>query len=378
MAEPDFPEAEFEERLERAQRAMRANGLDALFFTTEAEVRYFTGFRTLFWQSPTRPWFLVVPASGKPIAVIPQIGAHLMASTWIDDIRTFSAPHPTDDGVSLLADCLSGYGKIGMPMGRESAMRMPLRDFRALTARLANPEFVDASDLMMKLRMVKSEREIALLREICGIGSAGFANAATLFHEGQSLKEVFRTFRIELLRQGADDVPYLVGGAGQGGYGDVISPPTDRQLEAGDILMLDTGATKNGYFCDFDRNFAIGSASDEVRTAHEKLVRAVKAAADIARPGQTCADLFSAMTAVLGQDDGDVGRLGHGLGMQLTEMPSITGFDTTGLTENMVMTLEPSIDLGNGKMMVHEENIVVRDGPPEFLSTPAPEDIPLI
>lgn len=378
MAEPDFPEAEFEDRLERAQGAMRADGLDALFFTTEAELCYFTGFRTLFWQSPTRPWFLVVPATGKPIAVIPQIGAHLMASTWLEDIRTFSAPHPTDDGVSLLADCLSAYGKVGMPMGRESALRMPLRDFRELTVRLAHLEFADASDLMMRLRMVKSEREIALLREICGIGSAGFANAASLFHEGQSLKEVFCTFRIELLRQGADDVPYLVGGAGQGGYGDVISPPTDQRLEAGDVLMLDTGATKNGYFCDFDRNFAIGGASDEVRAAHEKLVLAVEAAAAVARPGSTCSDLFSAMTKVLGQQDGDVGRLGHGLGMQLTEMPSITSFDTTELIENMVMTLEPSIGLGNGKMMVHEENIVVRDGPPEFLSTPASREIPVI
>ncbi|MBV6651194.1 MAG: aminopeptidase P family N-terminal domain-containing protein, partial [Hoeflea sp.] len=158
MAEPDFPDAEYADRLERAQRAMRSEGLDALFFTTEAELRYFTGFRTLFWQSPTRPWFLVVPASGKPIAIIPQIGAHLMASTWIDDIRTFSAPHPSDDGVSQLADCLSGYGKVGMPMGRESTLRMPLRDFRALTSRLPHLEFADASDLMMRLRMVKSKR----------------------------------------------------------------------------------------------------------------------------------------------------------------------------------------------------------------------------
>nr|WP_319384425.1 Xaa-Pro peptidase family protein [uncultured Roseibium sp.] len=378
MAEPDFPETEFEGRLTRAQRAMRSEGLDALFFTTEAELRYFTGFRTLFWQSPTRPWFLVVPVSGKPIAIIPQIGAHLMAATWVDDIRTFAAPHPTDDGISLLAECLSRFGRVGMPMGRESALRMPLREFRELTTRLSHLEFVDASDLMLQLRMVKSEREIALLRQICGIGSAGFANAANLFQEGQTLKEVFRTFRIELLRQGADDVPYLVGGAGQGGYDDVISPPTDQQLEKGDVLMLDTGATKNGYFCDFDRNFAIGVATDAVRVAHEKLVLAVEAAAAVARPGRTCADLFSAMTAVLGQDDGDVGRLGHGLGMQLTEMPSVTGFDTTGLEENMVMTLEPSIDLGNGKMMVHEENIVVRDGPPEFLSTPAPKEIPVI
>ena len=378
MADPDFPESEFETRLDLAQRAMRTEGFDALFFTTEAELRYFTGFRTLFWQSPTRPWFLVVPAAGKPVAIIPQIGAHLMAATWIDDIRTFPAPHPTDDGLSLLADCLRRFGIIGTPMGRESALRMPLADFETLKSRLAQTQFTDASPLVTRLRMVKSEREIALIRDICRIASAGFANAGNLFREGQTLKDVFRAFRIELLEQGADDVPYLVGGAGKGGYGDVISPPSDRRLEAGDVLMLDTGATKNGYFCDFDRNFAIGHASSTVRAAHEKLVLAVSAAADSARPGKTCADLFKAMTAILGQQDGDVGRLGHGLGMQLTEAPSITGFDQTVLQENMVMTLEPSIELGDGKMMVHEENIVIRDGHPEFLSTPAAPDIPVI
>lgn len=378
MADADFPEVEFEERLERAQRAMHDNGFDALFFTTEAELRYFSGFRTLFWQSPTRPWFLVVPATGKPVAVIPQIGAHLMASTWLEDVRTFSAPHPTDEGISLLSDCLKRFDRIGVPMGRESSLRMPLRDYQNLRSRLGQAEFADASAMMMHLRMVKSAREIALLRDICQIGSAGFANAENLFFEGQTLKEAFRAFRIELLNQGADDVPYLVGGAGQGGYGDVISPPSDQKLKHGDVLMLDTGATKNGYFCDFDRNFAIGQANDAVRSAHEKLVLAVSAAADAARPGATCSDLFRAMTDVLGQEDGDVGRLGHGLGMQLTEAPSITGFDETVLEENMVMTLEPSVGLGDGKMMVHEENIVVRQGAPEFLSARSLPEIPVI
>ena len=65
----DFEPAEFEHRTERAQQLMRAQGLDALFLMSEPEVRYFSGFRTLFWQSPTRPWFVIVPSSGKPIAV---------------------------------------------------------------------------------------------------------------------------------------------------------------------------------------------------------------------------------------------------------------------------------------------------------------------
>lgn len=224
MSEQDFPEDEFAARTQAAQKAMNSQGIEALFFTTEAEMRYFTGFRTLFWQSPTRPWFLVVPVNGKPIAVIPQIGAHLMASTWIDDIRVFSAPHPVDDGIALLADTLKGFTKIAMPMGRESALRMPLRDFQRLRDLTNHAEYLDGTGLIQSLRMVKSEREIALLRKICGIGSAAFARAPELIHTGQPLNEVFRTFRIELLKQGADDVPYLVGGAGQGGYGDVISP----------------------------------------------------------------------------------------------------------------------------------------------------------
>ena len=148
------------------------------------------------------------------------------------------------------------------------------------------------------------------------------------------------------LTEGAEDVPYLVGGAGQGGYADVISPPSDQPLENGDILMLDTGATLGGYFCDFDRNFAIGKASDQCRRAHETLHRATEAALAIARPGRTCRDLFEAMAGVIGEGGGDVGRYGHGLGIQLTEPPSLVAFDNRVLEAGMVLTLEPGRGLG--------------------------------
>lgn len=83
---------------------MAEGSIDALLLTTEPEVRYFSGFLTQFWQSPTRPWFLVVPATGRPVAVIPEIGEPLMSQTWIDDFRTWPSPSPDDEGVSLLAD----------------------------------------------------------------------------------------------------------------------------------------------------------------------------------------------------------------------------------------------------------------------------------
>ena len=99
--ERGFDDAEFLGRTTRAQTLMARRGLDGLLLMTEAEVRYFSGFHTLFWQSPTRPWFLFVPASGKPIAIIPEIGADLMRKTWLSDIRTWNAPRPSDDRVNL-------------------------------------------------------------------------------------------------------------------------------------------------------------------------------------------------------------------------------------------------------------------------------------
>jgi Xaa-Pro aminopeptidase len=372
---------------------MREQHLDALLFTTEPEIRYFTGFRTLFWQSPTRPWFLIVPSAGKPIAVIPEIGAHLMACTWLDDIRTWASPHASDDGVSLLSQALSHAGRIGIPMGRESSLRMPLNDFQRLQDSLTTSEFGDATALVQQLRMVKSEAEIAKHAAACTIASRAFAAASGLFFEGQALNEAFRSFKIELLKQGAEDVPYLVGGAGPGGYDDVISPPDSQPLVRGDVLMLDTGATLQGYYCDFDRNFAIGDANDTAKKTYRTLYEATEAGLAAARPGARCADVYHAMAKVIDAAGGKVsgvGRFGHGLGMQLTEAPSLISFDDTVLKENMVITLEPSmgmgiatnvnVDTGNGiqKIMVHEENIVVRDGAPQLLSERAPESLPVL
>ncbi|MEM7318183.1 MAG: Xaa-Pro peptidase family protein, partial [Pseudomonadota bacterium] len=355
MSLPDrgFPEAEFVARTERAQALMAETGLAGLLLTTEPEVRYFSGFQTLFWQSPTRPWFLFVPASGKPIAVIPEIGAELMRTTWLDDIRTWGAPAPKDDGISLLSDVLAPLAQnretLGVLKGHETSLRMPLGDYERLMQGLGGLNVADATGLIRALRMVKSEREIEKLAHICDIGSRAFAQVPGIAQEGQPLEELFREFRRSALALGADDVPYLVGGADTGGYRDVISPPSRRPLTRGDIVMMDTGANWDGYFCDFDRNFAIGTADSTSRRAYDVLWRATEAGIAAARPGATCRQLFQAMQSVIAEMDqsgGDVGRLGHGLGMQLTEWPSHAAFDSTEIVENMVLTLEPSLSYG--------------------------------
>jgi len=383
--ERGFPPAEFATRTDRAQALMAREGLAGLLLTTEADLRYFSGFHTLFWQSPTRPWFLFVPAAGKPVAIIPEIGADLMHRTWLDDIRTWSAPAPQDDGISLLTELLAPLAgkaaRIGVMMGHETHLRMPLADWERLIAGLPGLRIADATGLVQGLRMVKSPAEIDKIAHICAIGSASFARVPDLVAEGMPLEEVFRAFRREALAQGADDAPYLVGGADRGGYRDVISPPTRKPLQRGDILMLDTGLTWDGYFCDFDRNWAVGHADDTARRAYDVLWRATEAGIAAARPGATCRDLFHAMSAVIAEMDasgGDIGRLGHGLGMQLTEQPSHAAFDTTELRENMVLTLEPSLSYGDGLMMVHEEDIVVTSEGGRLLSARAAPDLPVI
>ena len=83
-----FTRAEFEARHRRAGQLMAEEELDALLVTSEQHVRYFTGFDSQFWASPTRPWFVIVPADGPLVAVIPEIGGPGMAATWVDDVRT--------------------------------------------------------------------------------------------------------------------------------------------------------------------------------------------------------------------------------------------------------------------------------------------------
>lgn len=376
-----FPSEEFEARVAAAQARMAEAGLSALLLTTEPEIRYLTGFLTRFWESPTRPWFLILPASGRPAAVIPTIGESLMRAGWITDVRSWRSPDYEDDGIGLLAETLRelapGAGRIGAPSGPETHLRMPLESWERLRAALGSERFVGDAGILRRLRMIKSEREIAKIRAACAIAGRAFARLPERAKAGDPLETVFRRFQGLCLEEGADWIAYLAGGAGPGGYGDVISPATDRPLSPGDVLMLDAGVVWDGYFCDFDRNFSVGPPAPEIENAHARLLEATEAAFAMARPGVLAADLHAAMRGVLGRDAAE-GRLGHGLGMQLTEPPSLIPEDRTPLEPGMVLTLEPAIATAPGRLLVHEENIVIRERGADRLSPPTPRRPPVL
>ena len=373
-----FELAEFERRTASAQNLMSVAGFDAMVVTTEPEFRYFSGFHTQFWESPTRPWFLVVPADGRPIGVIPTIGAAGLAATWVEEIHTWSSPNPADDGVTLLGGVLkqlaTNHKRVGLTLGPEARLRMPPNDFLRLRDELGSDEVGDASDIIRRLRVVKSEAEIDKIRHVAQIASSAFDTLAGELSVGMTEREACKAMTLEMLRLGADSAPYVMGASGVGSYDNIIMGPTDRVLGDGDVMLIDTGATYDGYFCDFDRQFAFGPPTSEAVAAYDVVYEATEAGYRMAQPGATTHDVWKAMSDVLtagGSLGNDVGRMGHGLGMQLTEWPSFQEGGDVTLAPGMVMTLEPGMEYLPGRYMVHEENIVIRDGEPEYLSVQA-------
>jgi Xaa-Pro dipeptidase len=379
-----FTAAEFEKRTARAQKIMDRHGFDALLLTAPPNVRYFTGFDSQFWESPTRPWFVVVPREGAPIAVIPEIGAPEMALTWIKDIRTWAAPNPEDDGLSLLKSTIESlprkHGKVGAEMGREMALRMPVAEFLQLRGSLGL-SLENGSPCIWEIRMVKTAAEIDHIHYICQIASDAYEALPSQISIGESEREIVRKLRIDVARRGADSTPFMPAISGPGGVAQIVCGPHDRPIETGDILFIDTGSTFDGYFCDFDRNYAVGQVSDEAKRVHEALWLATEAGIAAAVPGARTDDVWRAMATIIeaaGAIGNNVGRLGHGLGMQLTEPPSHRLGDGTLIVENMVLTIEPGMEYAPGKMIVHEENIAVTKDGPRLLTKRAPRELPVI
>ena len=380
-----FDISEYENRLDNIQRLMRSQKMDAILLTTQVDIEYYTGFKTQFFQSPTRPWYVVIPSDNKPKAIIPTIGESGMRQTWLDDIRTWTSPNPKDDGISLLLATIksltSKYKCLGVPKSQESTLRMPLDDYEGLINSLSGIEIKDANKILRQVRLVKSSAEIDKIKHICQLTSQGFKDLNHLLKAGESEQENCKRFKQHLLSLGVDETPYMVAGSGNDGYGSIIMGPGDKIIEECVLFIIDTGSVFDSYFCDFDRNFAFGHICDEAKKAYKVVFDATDAGFSAAQVGNTTSDVFHAMNDVLqkgGALGNSVGRLGHGLGLQLTEWPSNTATDNTTLRPGVILTLEPGMAYLPGKEMVHEENIVITESGPEWLTKRASEELPII
>lgn len=380
-----FSLSEYAARLESLQRRMHEKQFDAVLLASEHEIRYFSGFHSQFWQSLTRSWYLLIPSDGQPVAVIPSIGVAGMENLGVARVSSWSSPQPADEGLSLLVSEVEKiprrHGNLGLMLGAESHWRVAQGDIERLQQALSGWNWQDVAADIWAQRWVKSPDEIAKIRYVADLASKVKHDFARHVRLGMDEHTIVRLLRQKLLEDGVDNVPFLIAGAGQGGYADIIMGPSDYVPKLGDVLILDTGAQFDGYFCDFDRNYAFGQTTAAAREAQLRLWQVTENVLKAIRPNMRCDEVFALMNDALAPfaaGAGGIGRMGHGLGMGLTEWPSIHPDYRTPLSIGAVLTLEPALMYAEGKMLVHEENIVITEAGAELLTNRAPQEFLLV
>ena len=134
-----FDTTEYKERIKKARELMKNSGMEMLLITSPQNFRYFTGLDSYFWESPTRPWFVLISLNNDPIAIVPSIGKTAMQKTWIKNIKTWQSPNPEDEGLTVLQETIlsiKNQASIGCELGKESFLRMFIKDFNKLNHNL--------------------------------------------------------------------------------------------------------------------------------------------------------------------------------------------------------------------------------------------------
>lgn len=378
-----FPKEEYLKRLDNIHKKLENENIDAIVITSPANFRYFSGLDSNFWESPTRPWFLIISKNGKIKALVPSIGLSAIESTFIKDIEVWQSPNPKDEGTSLLKKIIKTFPKnsnIGFELGMETYLRMSIKEFLKIKKDLQEYNFIDSTNIIWSLRKIKSDLEIKNIEKVCSITSKVFNNLINKISLGMSEREIATIFKKDLINNGVDYIMYLSCASGINGYNQIICNPSEKKIGDGDILIIDTGSTLNGYYCDFDRNFGFGNINQKSLDAYNKLWDATEKTLEIIKPGISCKEVYESLSKNLFSSNvkSSVGRMGHGFGLQLTEPPSIMIDDNTILEKNMILALEPSIEIENDLMLVHEENILITQNGNRLLSSRTPKELPVI
>ena len=378
-----FPKEEYLKRLDNIHKKLENENIDAIVITSPANFRYFSGLDSNFWESPTRPWFLIISKNGKIKALIPSIGLSAIESTFIKDIEVWQSPNPKDEGTSLLKKIIKTFPKnsnIGFELGMETYLRMSIKEFLKIKKDLQEYNFIDSTNIVWSLRKIKSDLEIKNIEKVCSITSKVFNNLINKISLGMSEREIATIFKKDLINNGVDYIMYLSCASGINGYNQIICNPSEKKIGDGDILIIDTGSTLNGYYCDFDRNFGFGNINQKSLDAYNKLWDATEKTLEIIKPGISCKEVYESLSKNLFSNNvkSNVGRMGHGFGLQLTEPPSIMIDDNTILEKNMILALEPSIEIENDLILVHEENILITQNGNRLLTSRTPKELPVI
>lgn len=391
---PPFERGELIARADRARALLERDGLDALLVTGDfsAGMNYFhlSGHLPRDYQlNYSRPHAMVLPREGDPFLFVYGVNEpNARAQSWVEDVVAYAPPFSGAALAAAMAERGLGRGRIGAELGVDQRVAMPLLQWRALEDGLPGAQLVDAAALLWDLRMIKSEAEIAYIREADRINGDGLAAAFARLRSGDTEVDVARAVGSALVEAGAYRPPYaqalIVSQAKSRALGHpsrMLGPLPDYALNPGDLLFVDSGATVTGYWGEFNRMAVVGEPSPEQRRHHDNIREIVRRSIDEAlKPGETFRRVIERMAGLyreLGYPDEQISHylgppymhLCHGLGLASSEPPFVRLDSEDELRPGMVLSCEAYLR-HDGMTYGSEEDVVITEDGCEVLSDP--------
>ena len=346
-------------RLERAQAAAAAAGLDAVLVSPGPDLRYLTGYQALPLERLT---LLVLPAAGEPVLIAPRLEVPAALASPVGSLGLPVRPwDETDDPYALVADLAGSATSVAVDarMWAEKALR--------IMAALPSAQVRSAGPALGRLRAIKDAAEIAALQRAGAAIDAVHAQVPELLRPGRTERAVGRDIADLITAAGHVTVDFVIVASGPNG----ASPHhevSDRVLQPNEPIVVDIGGTMpDGYCSDSTRVYALGDVGAEYREYYETLYEAQAVGVAAGRVGAACADVDAATRRVM--VDGGIGdyfihRTGHGIGLETHEDPYIVETNRTPMEVGMAYSVEPGFYV-EGRFGARIEDIVVltEDGP---------------
>jgi Xaa-Pro aminopeptidase len=359
---------ELESRRQRVLAAARAQGAEAvLVFATDGRgynLRYLTNFAPIFGDA-----FLVL----TPVRTVYFLNFNweIPRARQASDVAEFIATFDLVGDVTRILRELD----VGDTIATVGFDRIPHPFYLALVAANPGMRFVDVTLEVERARRIKSAYEVAQLRRAVAATDAAFTEARAAIRPGMTEAEVAALVDQAMKRRGVSEVAFPANVVSGPERAQPVGLPTDRRLRAGDVVMLDIGATWNGYHADLTRTYTVGRPTAEQQALWDVVREAWQRVVDESRPGVPCRRLHEvAVAAMEARGHRLVHRIGHGIGLHTSlEWPNLQT-DDDELVPGMTFCIEPGVYVsGVGSFKLEDDFVVTPDGF-EVLSQ-APRDL---
>ncbi|HSM71638.1 MAG TPA: Xaa-Pro peptidase family protein [Anaerolineales bacterium] len=354
-------------RFDKLNASLRTSELDAVILNPGPTLTYLTG---LHFHLMERPVVLLFAQDQDPALVLPELELQKVASLSYE-LQTFAYPENPSEWDNAFRGAIQALGLDGMRIGVEPR-QLRLLEYGFVKSNAPKADFPDGSDVLSALRLKKDKDEVEAMREAVRIAQSALEATIPNIKIGMTEKELSSELVVQLLRHGSEpEMPFSPIVSGGPNSANPHASPTERRLQAGDLLVIDFGATHAGYISDITRTFAVGEVDDEYQKIHRIVQEANAAGRAAAKPGARCADVDIATRDVIekaGYGEYFTHRTGHGIGMEGHEEPYMRADNEQILEPGMAFTVEPGIYLPGRNGVRVEDNVVITDSGADVLS----------